>query len=158
MIDENLAVVQIEAVRFDDLGFGTTDGYTAEGETVTAPTAMFLKAYDQLFPKFNRETLSRIHGISASGQQHGSVFWKSGAINKLSNMDAEKSLLENLGDSFSKNNSPIWMDSSTTSFCKELEEALGGQVRKFPLKSLFDTRLVQLRSLKYRAESFRTLL
>ena len=103
-----------------------TDGYIAQGGTITAPTAMFLKAYDELFEKFERKVLSKIHGISASGQQHGSVFWKSGSFEKLSNLDGSKTLLEQLENSFSKKNSPIWMDSSTTDICKDLQSSLGG--------------------------------
>ena len=87
---------------------------------------MFLKAYDELFEKFDKKILSKIHGISASGQQHGSVYWKSGSLEQLSNLDGSKTLLQQLENSFSKKNSPIWMDSSTTDICKDLQSALGG--------------------------------
>ena len=106
--------------------FNPTDCYIAQGETITAPTAMFLKAYDELFEKFDKKILSKIYGISASGQQHGSVYWKSGSLEQLSNLDGSKTLLEQLENSFSKKNSPIWMDSSTTDICKDLQSALGG--------------------------------
>ena len=51
---------------------------------------MFLKAYDELFEKFDKKILSKIYGISASGQQHGSVYWKSGSLEQLSNLDGSK--------------------------------------------------------------------
>lgn len=37
-----------------------------------------------------------------------------------------RSLQENLKEAFSIENSPIWMDSSTTSECREMETAVGG--------------------------------
>ena len=63
-------------------------------------------------------------GISGSGQQHGSVWWKKNAIDTLkqmnNDMDIEKHLVNTFSSSFSKDLSPIWMDSSTKEECDEI--------------------------------------
>jgi xylulokinase len=87
---------------------------------------MFVAAYDELFNKLDKSLLSRIVAISASGQQHGSVYWKTGAGEILENLNSSRSLQEQLKSAFSKQNSPIWMDSSTTEICKALQSAVGG--------------------------------
>eukprot|EP01119_Soliformovum_irregulare_P022612 TRINITY_DN7786_c0_g1_i2.p1 TRINITY_DN7786_c0_g1~~TRINITY_DN7786_c0_g1_i2.p1 ORF type:complete len:530 (-),score=144.35 TRINITY_DN7786_c0_g1_i2:80-1450(-) len=71
----------------------------------------------------------KIKAISGSGQQHGSVYWKKGAFDKLKQVDSSKPLTEQSQDWFSVKNSPIWMDSSTTLECHELEEFFGGPQR-----------------------------
>ncbi|KAK9271119.1 hypothetical protein L1049_026708 [Liquidambar formosana] len=40
--------------------------------------------------------------------------------------DSKKPLVEQFGDAFSIKESPIWMDSSTTDQCREIEKAVGG--------------------------------
>ncbi|KAJ8307079.1 hypothetical protein KUTeg_015163 [Tegillarca granosa] len=62
-------------------------------------------------------------------QQHGSVYWKKGAREKLKNELLLYSLYDQLKDCFSIPDSPIWMDASTTAQCKKLEEAVGGAMR-----------------------------
>lgn len=59
-------------------------------------------------------------------QQHGSVYWQKGAQETLKKLDPSQFLHEQLSHSFSVTNSPIWMDSSTTKQCRELEDAVGG--------------------------------
>jgi hypothetical protein len=59
-------------------------------------------------------------------QQHGSVYWARGARERLAALNPERSLLSQLGDAFAIPNSPIWMDSSTTAYCRRLEAAVGG--------------------------------
>jgi len=78
---------------------------------------------EKLKPKIN---FGKVVAVSGSGQQHGSVYWKKGSHAVLSSLDASKSLLSQLKDAFSTMNSPIWMDSSTTKQCREIENAVGG--------------------------------
>lgn len=68
----------------------------------------------------------RVVALSGDGQQHGSVYWKKGAGKLLNSLHADKSLYEQLKDSFSIADSPIWMDASTTKQCRQLEQAVGG--------------------------------
>ena len=93
---------------------------------VHSPPLMWAEALDVLFEKMKTEgiTLGAIRAISGSGQQHGSVYLKT--ADNLSNLDPSKSLAENLGGIFSRNTSPIWMDSSTRAECVEICDALGG--------------------------------
>ncbi|KAI4458044.1 sugar kinase [Holotrichia oblita] len=58
--------------------------------------------------------------------QHGSVYWQNGADDKLRHLDAGQFLHQQLSTYFSITNSPIWMDSSTTQECRELEKSVGG--------------------------------
>lgn len=59
-------------------------------------------------------------------QQHGSVWWATGANQVLKNLSSESFLHQQLAGFFSINDSPVWMDSSTTPQCQQLEEAVGG--------------------------------
>ena len=60
-----------------------------------------------------------------SGQQHGSVYWNAKSIDVLSHMNPEESLKDQLKECFAINESPIWMDTSTSNECKHLEEVIG---------------------------------
>ena len=72
-------------------------------------------------------------------QQHGTVFWKIGGEQKLTGLKGKqtfKDSLEGVGtilsveiprfQAFSVENSPIWMDSSTTKQCQQMEKSVGG--------------------------------
>ncbi|XP_074641993.1 xylulose kinase-like [Tubulanus polymorphus] len=131
--DEGLQNLVFETVvKFDDdLPDFKTDGgvYIHEDQlTVTAPTVMWVKAFDLALTQIKEAKLdvSKIQAISGTGQQHGSVYWKNGSKNLLNNLDPNKTLNEQLKDVFSVSNSPIWMDSSTEKQCQQLEEAVGG--------------------------------
>jgi len=89
---------------------------------------MWVKAIDMVLEKLkiNGIDYSNVVAISGSGQQHGSVYWKKGAINTLKNLKPDKFLHDQLSQCFTFRDSPIWMDSSTTKQCKELESAVGG--------------------------------
>lgn len=89
---------------------------------------MWIEAIDLLLSRLKEESidLSLINAISASGQQHGSVYWRKNALSTLSSLKSTSSLGEQLSNSFSITDSPIWMDSSTSVECAELEKAVGG--------------------------------
>lgn len=79
---------------------------------------------DQL--KISGLDFATVKAISGSGQQHGSVYWKNGAREKLRNLNSNKFLHSELQDAFALRDSPIWMDSSTSEYCRKLEQAVGG--------------------------------
>lgn len=62
------------------------------------------------------------------------MYWKRGAQQKLKNLGAEASsktadlatLSEALKDAFAIEDSPIWMDTSTSKYCRNLENSVGG--------------------------------
>ena len=132
MIDENLKLVYERAINFDkDLPrFGTSGGahQHEDGLTVTAPTLMWVAAMDKLFGMMQAEgaPLADVAAISGSGQQHGSVWFNTQAPSVLANLDASQPLEAQLQSVFSVEDSPIWMDFSTTAQCKALEDSLGG--------------------------------
>ena len=135
VIDDKLVLKYEDAVKFDtDLPeYGTNGGVylNSEEQTATSPTLMWVKALDIVLSRLKSSNIdtSRILAISGSGQQHGSVYWKKGSEKLLQSLNSSKSLYENISASkscFSIDNSPIWMDSSTTEQCKRLENAIGG--------------------------------
>ncbi|XP_062520219.1 xylulose kinase-like isoform X2 [Corticium candelabrum] len=131
LVDDNLHEIYSTSVNFEkDLPeFGTTGGCHKNGDEVTAPTLMWVKATDLLLDqmKADRIDFSKIASISGSGQQHGSIYWKNGSREILANkLNPGLTLYDQLQDSFVINNSPIWMDSSTITECRQLEDALGG--------------------------------
>ena len=73
---------------------------------------------------------ANVAAISGSGQQHGSAYWKTGALAALKNLKSSSSsttpLKSQLGAAFTTPDSPIWMDSSSKAECAALEKALGG--------------------------------
>lgn len=133
MLDSNLNIVASELVHFDsDLAhYKTKDGVYRDPSIngrIVSPTLMWVEALDLILNKLSNSKLDlkKIAAISGSGQQHGSVYWKNGSSLILSSLDPKKPLVEQLGDAFSIKESPIWMDSSTTVQCREIEKAVGG--------------------------------
>lgn len=133
IIDDNLKILNQECVHFDnDLPeFRTHGGVVQEkikGHEVTVPTLMWVKALDMLMDRLtvNGADFSKVVAISGTAQQHGSVYWQMGSGEKLKSLDSSDFLHNLLASSFSVNNSPIWMDSSTTVQCRVLEEKVGG--------------------------------
>lgn len=130
-VDENLNTILTTAVNFDkDLpAFKTKGGVHDHGNAVvTTPTLMLPTALEVVMDtlKSSDFPFERVVAISGSGQQHGSVYWAKGARDTLRGLKADAPLAHQLRDAFSTPNSPIWMDSSTTKQCRQLEEAVGG--------------------------------
>ncbi|XP_021832144.1 xylulose kinase [Prunus avium] len=133
VLDSNLNILTTELVQFDtDLPhYKTKDGvyrdHSVNGRIVS-PTLMWVEALDLVLNKLANSNLDigKIAAVSGSGQQHGSVYWKKGSSSILSTLDPKKALVDQFNDAFSVNESPVWMDSSTTAQCRELEKAVGG--------------------------------
>lgn len=132
VINSNQEIVFEDHIVFDEQfpHYQTTDGVLRDNKNpskVTAPSLMFVEAMDVMLKRLNKNVnLSLIRGISGSGQQHSSVFWKTGALSILSSLDSSRDLKDQLENAFSLDNAPIWMDSSTDEQCKQLEEDFGG--------------------------------
>jgi xylulokinase len=69
-----------------------------------------------------------IAAISGSAQQHGSVYLNTSAEAVLASLDARTPLADQLRSTFSRETSPIWMDSTTTDECKEITAAVGSEL------------------------------
>lgn len=135
MLDSSFNIVASELVRFDDdlPHYNTKDGVyrdSAVNGRIVSPTLMWIEALDLMLQKLSKSNLDfgKIVAVSGSGQQHGSVYWKTGSAQILSSLDPKKSLLDQFENAFTIKESPIWMDSSTTSQCLQIEEACGGAI------------------------------
>eukprot|EP01065_Artemidia_motanka_P000641 TRINITY_DN10294_c1_g1_i1.p1 TRINITY_DN10294_c1_g1~~TRINITY_DN10294_c1_g1_i1.p1 ORF type:complete len:570 (+),score=192.71 TRINITY_DN10294_c1_g1_i1:58-1710(+) len=131
IVDAELEPVTEANVQFDrDLPqYMTKSGFLhGDGGRVTCPTAMWVEAMDRCFSQLvaSGAPLGRVAAISGSAQQHGSVFWRRGALERLQNLNPRKSLTEQLSECFAVSESPVWMDSSTSEHCTNLEDAVGG--------------------------------
>ena len=102
VIDNKLNVVTEASVHFDnDLPEFKTQGGVHQHEdnlTVTAPTLLWVKAFDLVLRRLKEKGLNFgcIACVSGTGQQHGSVYWKIGARETLKNLQSGKSLYEQL--------------------------------------------------------------
>uniref|UniRef100_A0A8C3TC06 Xylulose kinase n=1 Tax=Chelydra serpentina TaxID=8475 RepID=A0A8C3TC06_CHESE len=115
-IDEQLTVIYEDNVHFDkDL---PEFGYVFELCSLITITLDSMKSSG-----FN---FSHVRAFSGAGQQHGSVYWKEGASQILKNLSPDLPLHQLLKACFSVSDSPVWMDSSTTTQCLSLEKAVGG--------------------------------
>lgn len=132
VLDSNLNIIASELVHFDSElpHYKTKDGVYRDPSVngrIVSPTLMWVEALDKMLQKLSKKIdFGKVAAVSGSGQQHGSVYWKNGSSSILSSLDPKKPLVEQFGQAFSIEESPIWMDSSTTEQCKKIEEAVGG--------------------------------
>ena len=129
---ESGVVVADHSVNFgkDLPHYGQAHGYDdsgARGEVSSNPL-MWLEALDLLLGQMTGDGVdfSTVEAVSGSGQQHGSVYLKSCFGETLAGLSARSDLKSELAGCLARDCSPIWMDSSTTSECAEIAEAVGG--------------------------------
>lgn len=132
-LNSSLQTVKSEAINFDASfpHYGTKDGVrrdASNSDRITAPPQMWIEAMELALLKLKGASFpfSQVTAISGSGQQHGSVYWKRGARSRLRSLKSSESMASQLKNWFSTDESPIWMDSSTTKQCGAMEAALGG--------------------------------
>ena len=140
VINEHRELVKEVFVVYDDelKNYKTINGVIRHSseidnciEHISTPTLLFIDALELCMEKIKNDgfDLSSIKAISASGQQHGSVWWKNNSIDLLKQLMnhaiSESKLIHVFSSSFSLPLSPIWMDSSTTVECKELTVKIG---------------------------------
>ncbi len=125
-------VVYRDSIRYDDVlpDYGTVNGVlqNADPTVVHSPPLMWVEALDVIFERMHGKVdLSSVMCIAGSGQQHGSVYLNDTAERSFAEMSSSRSLADNLCGIFSRETSPIWMDSSTETECEEIMKALGGK-------------------------------
>ncbi len=126
-------IVHNAAVNFDDAlpHYKIQNGAlrTDDPQVVHSPPLMWVEALDLLLQKMKNDgaPLSDVKAISGSGQQHGSVYLNESAPAALANLVPDRPLADQLRGIFSRETAPIWMDSSTSAECEEIEAALGGK-------------------------------
>ena len=110
--------------------YGTDHGVLprpAANVAVSSPV-MWADALDAMFGRLAQSGLDvgRIAAISGSAQQHGSIYLNREAEGRLERLDPTRSLAEQIAPMLSRDVAPIWMDSSTSAQCGEIEAAVGG--------------------------------
>ena len=132
VIDTDRGEISIElSINFDQHfaeEFGIENGVIdlGDGQFHSSPL-MWARARDLLFEQLQGEfDLSELEAISGSGQQHGTVYLNADALGCLTGLDGRTPLAQQLAGVFSRPTAPIWMDTSTTAQCREIENELGG--------------------------------
>ena len=99
-----------------------------DNQVIHSYPLMWVESLELLFETMNADDIpvNEIKAISGSGQQHGTVYLNSKFERTLKELDLKQSLVTQLESTFSRQTSPIWMDSSTTKQCEEIRENLGG--------------------------------
>jgi len=119
------------SISFDDAypSFHTRGGVVL-GESaseVFADPRMWAEALDDILILLKDSNLTgsiRVFGVSA--QQHGTVYLKSIFGKSLKGLDSALPYHNQIQHVFSRDLSPVWMDSSTHEECCEITQALGG--------------------------------
>ena len=88
---------------------------------------MWVEALDLVLTQLRDQgvELSRVGGVSGAGQQHGSVYLNK-SMASVGAWRTSTGLAQQVESLLSRAVAPIWMDSSTTTECRELAEAVGG--------------------------------
>uniref|UniRef100_A0A452TH21 Xylulose kinase n=1 Tax=Ursus maritimus TaxID=29073 RepID=A0A452TH21_URSMA len=129
-VDAELNVFYEDSVNFDRdlLEYGTQGGVHVheDGLTVTSPVLMWVQVSTRIPDPLLRPGPHWEMEVSLAPRQHGSVYWKTGASGVLTSLSPDLLLHKQLQACFSIRDSPVWMDSSTTAQCRQLEAAVGG--------------------------------
>jgi xylulokinase len=111
--------------------YGTRHGVLPSSDPAVARSSplMWAEALDTMLGRVAAAglDLGRLAAISGSAQQHGSVYLNASAAGTLTALDPARPLGEQIRGIFSRPESPIWMDSSTSQECAEIAAAVGGQ-------------------------------
>jgi xylulokinase len=119
------------SISFDDAypSFHTRGGVVL-GESaseVFADPRMWAEALDDILILLKDSNLTgSIRALGVSAQQHGTVYLKSIFGESLKGLDSALPYHRQIQHVFSRDLSPLWMDSSTHEECCEITQALGG--------------------------------
>jgi xylulokinase len=125
-------VVHRDTINFDaELPhYGTRHGTSpsADPSVATAPPVMWAEALDRMMARLAASDVdwTALAAIAGSAQQHGSVYLNARAAALLPALDPRASLVPQVRGMLARDQSPIWMDSSTARQCAEITAALGG--------------------------------
>lgn len=125
-------VVFESSVAFDEAfpKYGTHHGVlpSADPATAVSPPLIWVDALELMIDRLAKSglDLKRLAAISGSAQQHGSVYLNATASARLASLDPARPLSEQVASMLARSVAPIWMDSSTSAECAEIESAVGG--------------------------------
>lgn len=109
--------------------YSVTDGFLPSESpgVVHAPPLMWVEALDQLLlqMKSDKAPINEIIAVSGAAQQHGTIYLGKNFDHSLTTIDPQRPLHQQLQNSFTRNTSPIWMDSSTSKQCASIAQSMG---------------------------------
>jgi xylulokinase len=126
-------VVFESSLSFDDAlpHYGTTHGVLprSDSRVATSSPLMWAEALDVMLARITGSglDLTRLVAVSGSAQQHGSVYLNSTWAHAVHSLHSGRPLVDQVRSVFARDESPLWMDSSTTQECAEITAAVGGE-------------------------------
>lgn len=130
--DPQRRIVFSRTLNYDEAlpHYGTLHGVLPHTDPLVAvsPPIMWAEALDRMMAALAADgsfDLSRIAAVSGSAQQHGSVYCTALTPQRLSSLDPAQPLAGQLTDVFSRADSPIWMDGSTSDQCAAITALVG---------------------------------
>jgi xylulokinase len=113
--------------------YGTRHGVVPDADPAVgvSPPLMWVEALDLMMGRLAHSGIDvrEIAAVSGSAQQHGSVYLDATAGTALALLDAGTALVDQLRGRFSRETSPIWMDTTTAEECAEITAAVGGELQ-----------------------------
>jgi len=128
-------VVRGVAVNFtaDLPRYNCPDGVLAHADPLVkhADPLLWLAAMDLLLARLQASgvEMGKIAVIGGDGQQHGSVYLNSRFADALARLTPTSALADQLASALARPTSPIWMDSSTSEACRELDARFGARLQ-----------------------------
>jgi xylulokinase len=125
-------VVFESSLSFDEAlpHYGTSHGVLpgTDPRIATSSPLMWAEALDVMLARIGASDLdvTTLAAISGSAQQHGSVYLNAQWPQTVRALDAGRPLTEQLDSVLARDESPIWMDSSTREECAEITTGVGG--------------------------------
>lgn len=129
---ESRHIVFESSMSFDEAlpDYGTMHGMLPRIAPNVAHSSplMWAEALDVMMGRVARSGLDlrQLAAVSGSAQQHGSVYLNAAWAHAVRALDASRPLVEQIKTLFARDESPIWMDSSTGVECAEMTAAVGG--------------------------------
>jgi xylulokinase len=130
--DSRREVVWETSLNFDETlpRYGTRHGVLPRPDPAVAVSSpvMWAEALEMMLTRVVQSVpgMRRLAAIAGSAQQHGSVYLNRDAGARLESLNPAKTLASQVPAMLARPVSPIWMDSSTTTECREIAEAVGG--------------------------------
>ena len=113
--------------------YNCPDGVLANADPLVkhADPLMWLAALDLMLSRLQASgvAMANIAAVGGDGQQHGSVYLNGTFAEALAGLRQEALLPEQLKGTLARPTAPIWMDSSTSAECRELDAAFGARLQ-----------------------------